>query len=152
MRSLHAEYREGHTTLLTSRQCPDFLQTGQTGDSERSQMGSVVLFHLSWELRLQEGYRSHIHIELVDVMLSEVCDSTSVVMRRPTYARLDITGKKLDKGGFSRSIRTDDGDPTVEAYIDIDTSQDGLFGCVAECDFIELEKGRRDLLRIREFE
>jgi len=122
VRSLHAEHGECHTTLLTSRQSSDLLETCQTRDPERSKMRSIVLLHLARELVLQEPNGCHSNVELINMMLGEVCDPASVVMCRPSHTCLDITGEKLDQSRFSRSVRPNHSDSTVQADIDIDST------------------------------
>lgn len=119
---LHRQDRKGHSRLLTSRQRADLLQTRQTGDSERTQVGPVVLFDLAWELGLQERNGRHGRVELVDVVLRKVRNSATVVYRRAADRRLDRARQKLDECRFTGSVRPDDGDAAVEVDIDVDAA------------------------------
>lgn len=65
---------------------------------------------------------------------------------------MDCTGKKFDKGGFTRSVRTDNGDSAVEVDIDVNAFEDDLFGCISECHLVQLQEWRRDLFRVGELE
>lgn len=47
MRTLQTELRERDTTLLSTRQRADALQTRHTGDTERAEVRTVLLFCLS---------------------------------------------------------------------------------------------------------
>jgi hypothetical protein len=119
---LHRQDRKGHSRLLTSGQRADLLQTRQTGDSERTQVGPVVLFDLAWELGLQERNGRHGRVELVDVVLRKVRNSATVVYRRAADRRLDRARQKLDECRFTGSVRPDDGDAAVEVDVDVDAA------------------------------
>lgn len=86
------------------------------------------------------------------MMLSEVSDSASVIQSRSTRHGLDRSGKQFDKGGFTRSVRADDGDTAVELNVDIDVFENSLFGRIAKSDFVELKQWRRNLFRVGELE
>jgi len=68
MRPLHAQHRERDPTLLTSGKGSNLLQTGQSSDSERSEMLSVLLLRLTGELGGEEGDGGEGEVEGVDVL------------------------------------------------------------------------------------
>ena len=150
MRSTHTEDSERDTRLLTSRKGTNLLNTGQTSDSESTQVASVVLFDLTRELVLQELHRRHGAIELIDMMLGEISDSTSSIVIGTTRIGLNCTGKQLDEGRFTGSVRTDDGDTRVELDIDIDILENDLGWGITESSLVQLEQRRRDLFWLRE--
>lgn len=143
MRSTHAQHRKCYTRLLTSGQSTDLLDSSETRDSECSQVVSVILLDLTREFVLQELHSRHGRVQLVDMMLGKVGNTTSCIVIRVTRIGLERTSKKLDEGGFTRSVRTDDGDSRIELDIDVDVLENDLGGRVAECSFVELEKWRR---------
>jgi len=102
-------------------------------------MRSIILLDLPGELELKESDGRHGDIKLINMVLCEVGDSTSVVMCRSPDTRLNVTSEQFDQGGLSSSIRTNDRDSTVEPNIDIDASQDDLLRGVAESDLVELK-------------
>jgi len=152
MRSTHTEDSESDTRLLTSRKGTNLLDTRQTSDSESTQVASVVLFDLTRELVLQELYRRHGAVQLVDMMLGEISDTTSSIVVGTTRIGLNGTGEQLDEGRFTSSIRTNDGDTRVELYIDIDILENDLGRGVTESGLVQLKQRRRDLFWLGESE
>jgi hypothetical protein len=150
MRSTHTENSESDTRLLTSRQGSNLLNTRQTSDSESTQVASVVLFDLTRELVLQELYRRHGAVQLIDMMLGEISDSTSSIMVGTTRIGLNCTSQQLDEGRFTGSVRTDDGDTRVELDIDIDILKNDLGRGVTESSLVQLKERRRDLFGLGE--
>jgi len=115
-------------------------------------MRSVVLLDLARELGLQESDGRHGRVQLIDVMLGEVGDSTSAVDGRSTDSRLNSTSEQLDQGRFTRSVRSDDGDTRVEIDVDVHALQNSLLGRITKSDFVKLKQRRRDLLWVGELE
>jgi hypothetical protein len=152
MRSTHTENSESDTRLLTSRQGSNLLNTRQTSDSESTQVASVVLFDLTRELVLQELHGRHGAVQLIDMMLGEISDTTSSIVVGTTRIGLNGTGEQLDEGRFTSSVRTDDGDTRVELDIDIDIFENNLGRGVTESSLVQLEQGRRDLFGLWESE
>lgn len=150
MRSTHTEDSESDTRLLTSRKGTNLLDTRQTSDSESTQVASVVLFDLTRELVLQELHRRHGAIELIDMMLGEISDSTSSIVIGTTRVGLNCTSEQLDEGRFTGSVRTNDGDTRVELDIDIDILENDLGWGITESSLVQLEQRRRDLFWLGE--
>ena len=86
------------------------------------------------------------------MVLGEVGDATPVVMRCPPGHHLNVAGEEFNQSRLSRSVRSDYSNTTVEADIDIDTSQNDFAGSVTKGGLIELEQGRCDLLGVWESE
>ena len=139
MRSQHAQHCKGYTTLLTTRQSPDLLQAGQSSDPERSQMRSVFLLDLSRESGLQKGHRGRFNIKLIDMMLSEVGYSTSVVVVGCPGQGLQVASKELDECRLPGPVRSNDSYPTVEIDVEIDISEYDLFRRVSKGSLVKLE-------------
>ena len=152
MRSTHTKNSESDTRLLTSRQGSNLLNTRQTSDSESTQVASVVLFDLARKLVLQELYRRHGAVQLIDMMLGEISDTTSSIVVGTTRIGLNGTGEQLDEGRFTSSVRTDDGDTRVELDIDIDILENDLGWGITESSLVQLKQGRRDLFGLWESE
>jgi len=152
MRSTHTEDSERDTRLLTSRKGTNLLDTRQTSDSESTQVASVVLFDLARELVLQELHRRHGAIELIDMMLGEISDTTSSIVVGTTRVGLNCTSEQLDEGRFTGSVRTDDGDTRVELDIDIDILENDLGRGVTESSLVQLKQRGRDLFWLGESE
>lgn len=150
--SLHTEHRESDTRLLTSGEGTNLLQTGQSGNTERTQMISVLLFCLAGEHDLKESDRRQVDIERVDVMLGKVCDTETTVSGDMTGLRLQSSRKKLDKCRFTCSVRTNDGDTTVQSDVDVDAVKNFFAIGVSKADLVELQERWRDLFWIRELE
>jgi hypothetical protein len=68
MRLEHTEYCKADTTTLTTGQSTNLLQTSKTGDTEGTEMRSVLLLGLSRELCLKERHWRYCDIERVDVL------------------------------------------------------------------------------------
>lgn len=67
-----------------------------------------------------------------------------------TRERLQLAGQQLDERRLSRAVGSDDGDPRVQADVDVDPRQYDLRGVVSEADIAELKERRRDLIRFGE--
>jgi hypothetical protein len=80
MRSTHTEHGKGYTRFLTSRQSTNLLNTSQTSDTKRTQMASVILLNLTRELVLQELHGRHGRVQLIDMMLGKVGNTTSSIV------------------------------------------------------------------------
>lgn len=138
MRPRHAQHRECYPTLLTTRKRRNLLDTRQTRDTETTQVGSIILLDLARELVLQELHGRHCRIKLIDVMLREISDPTSIVVCCSTTLRLQVSSEHLNERGFTGPVGSDDGDTTIELNVDVYISENDLFRCVAECGFVEL--------------
>jgi hypothetical protein len=99
---------------------------------------------------LQELYRRHGAVQLIDMMLGEISDSTSSIMVGTTRIGLNCTSQQLDEGRFTGSVRTDDGDTRVELDIDIDILKNDLGRGVTESSLVQLKERRRDLFGLGE--
>lgn len=64
--------RECDSTLLSSRERPDELKTRHSGDTEGSEVSSVLLVGLAREQLAEVRDAVHGEVERVDVVLSEV--------------------------------------------------------------------------------
>jgi hypothetical protein len=102
-------------------------------------MVSVILLNLTREFVLQELHGRHGVVELIDMMLGKVGDTTFGIVIGGTRHWLQRTGEQFDEGGFTSSVGTDDGDTRVELNIDVDILENDLGGSVPESSLVQLK-------------
>ena len=152
VRLLPCDDGETDSTLLTSREQVHGAERHVARNTERTEMLTEplsrfkrVLGHELFDGRLSE-------IEGVHVMLGENSDSQSVVDKPVSVLDLEISNERLNKGGFTTTVRSNQRDSRVEVNVDVDLGEDGDAFLVADVGLVETTEGWRDFLGVREHE
>jgi len=154
VRLLPSNGSEGNTRFLSSREKVHGPEGHVTSDTESTQVSTESLSCLFGVLAHHLLNSGKPEVKRVHVMLCEQTDSQSVVKESVTILQVEETVEGLDQSRFTSSIRSNEGNTSVQVNVHVDLIQDDLVVGVRVTNdgFIQTTQRRGDFLRVGEHE